>query len=457
MSLLNEVASIAGIARDSKKGVEDVVVSMIPQIVMLIAGLISSVLIARGLGTTGMGYYAIIMSVSGFVTVLTDLGINHTAIRYASLAASHDDTEGQLAVLRWAFRLRMALAFLVTVIVCLLAPYLADIVWKAGEIAPLLQLSLLICIFGAIAAVPMVYFQSIKRFRMNAIVSTGQTVISMIGILIIAWLGHWSLELVITVSVIASFAGMLAFIILVPRASFISASNLKKPVKDLVGLFLRAPAVNIGRSLDDTDPNKFALYMMVSSIAVAIMMRSDIWLMGFYLSDKGQVGIYSVAMYFTIPLTVILGAINTALWPRGSALKTAGETVRLLKTTFYLSAAVAVPGLAYSIVGPYFMPLIFGQAYGSGVLLGQILCFSYCIAILMCPLGVIGYSFGMVKEFWWINIIQLSAVIAINVLFLPSWGPLAAALAFAAQNLIGFVIGNFILYRKIMRLSMIRH
>src|SRR5271157_57687 len=453
MSLLNEIASIASIARDSKKGVEDVIVSMIPQVVTLIAGLIASVLIARGLGTTGMGYYALIMSVSGFVAVLTDLGVNHTAIRYASLAASHDDTEGQFAVLRWAFRLRIALAFLVTAIVCLLAPYLADVVWKAGQITPLLQLSLLICIFGAIAAVPMVYFQSIKQFRMNAIVSTGQTLISMLGILIIAWLGHWSLEMVISVSVIASFIGMLAFIILVPKASFISSMNLRKPVSDLMRQFIRAPAVNAGRSLDDMDPNKFALYMMISSIVVAIMMRSDIWLMGFYLPDKSQVGIYSVAMYFTIPLTVILGAINTALWPRGSALKTADETVRLLKTTFYMSAVVAVPGLLYSIVVPYFMPLIFGQAYSSGIILGQLLSFSYCIAILMCPIGVIGYSFGMVKEFWWINIIQLAALIAINVAFLPTLGPVAAALSVVAQNLVGFVLSGGILLRKMREMQ----
>src|SRR5450759_2938469 len=114
---------------DSLKAIEDVIVSMVPQAATLLTGIVASALIARGIGASGVGQYALIVSISGFTVALSDLGIGQTAIRYASRAASQNDSESQFAVLRWAFRLRVSLSLVFSFTAFLLAPIIAGGVW----------------------------------------------------------------------------------------------------------------------------------------------------------------------------------------------------------------------------------------------------------------------------------------------------------------------------------------
>jgi O-antigen/teichoic acid export membrane protein len=55
----------------------------------------------------------------------------------------------------------------------------------------------------------------------------------------------------------------------------------------------------------------------------------------------------------------------------------------------------------------------------------------------------------MVKVYWWINAIQLAAVVSITVWLLPIIGPLGAALALIANEVIGVLFAGSILWRRI--------
>lgn len=433
----------------TRKGIEDVIVSMIPQSISVVTGFVTSVLLARGLGPKGMGSYALILSVSGLAVALSDLGIGQTAIRFASQAAERKDTETQLAILRWAFRLRMLLVLLTSLIAFAFAPVVADRLWHETSLSPLVRLSLLTGIFTAIAAIPTIYFQSLKRFKMNAAVAVGQTLVSFVGIVIIAFLNKWSLELVIAVSVVAAGWGAITFMFLVPKASFFVMQDFRQPCTQFLKKLLQAPNKKYSgsKSLDSTGMNEFAFFMVLSSVIVTVIMRADIWLMGFYL-NKSQIGLYSVASRFTLPLVIVLGALNTALWPRASALMYEKNTTEMIRKTFQISILVALLGLIYSIMAPFATPYIFGSSYREGVFIGQILCLRYCISILICPLGIIGYSFGFVKVYWWVNLIQLIVVVIGNILFLKYFGVIAAGLSLLAMELVGFIVISVILIKK---------
>jgi O-antigen/teichoic acid export membrane protein len=424
---------------------------MIPQSVGLAAGLATSILIARGLGPKGMGNYALILSVSGLATALSDLGIGQTAIRFASRAAATGDTAGQLAILRWAFRLRMLLAGTISTTVFIFAPILAGTAWKEATLSPLVRLSLLTGLFTAAASIPTVYFQSLKRFKMNAAVMVGQTLLTAAGIVLIAVLKSWSLELIITVSVVATGLGAIVFMILIPRESFFIRQEFRRQIGKTFINLLRAPRTrgDSSASLDSTSANSFVLFMLVSTVTVALTMRSDVWLMGYFL-DKSQIGLYSVATRFTLPLVVVLNALNTALWPRASSITSHAKISELIGKTVRLSGMVTFGGLLYSILVPLAMPLLFGSPYRSGIFVAQILCFRYCLSILICPIGVIGYSFGMVKVFWWINIIQLIAVVIIDILLLPRIGAVGAGLALIANELINLILVSTIIWRRLV-------
>ncbi|WP_460596942.1 oligosaccharide flippase family protein [Geomonas sp. Red276] len=433
----------------TRRAIEDVIVSMIPQVVSVVTGFVTSILIARGLGPKAMGDYALILSVSGLAAALSDLGIGQTAIRFASRAVETNDKEAQFAVLRWAFRLRMLLVVMASLSAFIVAPVVAKSLWHEADLSFLVRVSLLVGIFTAVAHIPTIYFQSLKRFKMNAFISTGQTVVSFAGILLLALLKKWSLETVITVSVVAAGAGAVAFILLVPRGAFFRWREFRKPVRELPQMLLRAPVVGAGSGgMDTTGANTFAFFMLLSSVLVTITMRADVWMMGYFL-DKAEIGLYSIATRFTMPLVILLGALNTALWPRASALTDFDKTMAMIRKTIGLSLLVAVFAMVYSLVAPYATPLFFGQKYADAVLLGQALCVRYVVSLLVCPIGIIGYSFGLVRLYWLVNLLQLVGVVVINMALLPRFGAMGAAMALICNEVIGFIFSAGIIWRKV--------
>jgi len=86
------------------------------------------------------------------------------------------------------------------------------------------------------------------------------------------------------------------------------------------------------------------------------------------------------------------------------------------------------------------IPFLFGSKFSSAVLLSQLLCLRFCVAIVTCPLGVVGYSLGLVGRYLVVNLVQLVAVLAINVLLMPVMGVYAAAIALLVNEVIGAIL-----------------
>ena len=71
---------LLGVFRTSRQGVKDVIVSMVPQVVGVVTGFVSSILIARSLGPHDLGRYALVMSLMTVAVNLSDLGIGQAAV-----------------------------------------------------------------------------------------------------------------------------------------------------------------------------------------------------------------------------------------------------------------------------------------------------------------------------------------------------------------------------------------
>ncbi len=422
----------------SRKGIEDTAISFVPQAAYLVSGVLISVLLARGLGPAGMGEYALISSIAGLAAILSDLGIGNTAIHYASRAAAHGDTALQFSVLRWAFRLRLILVVLITTAIFFCIPAVADDIWHAPHLSFLFRLSLLIGVFTAISSIPTIYFQSIKHFKMNSLVAVGQTMIMTIGIGVLAILNKWSLEMVIIVSIVAAGLGAVVFQYLVPRAVFFDFKEARRQLQEGVIGFVRAPKFNVGdaRQSISGDIHTFAIYMILSSVVLQVALRSDVWLMGYFL-DKGQIGLYNVATKYVLPLSMALGAMSTAFWPRAAAVTTSSAAHEIISKTFRLSSVAAAFALLYAITAPLTAPFFFGSDYRGSVLLGQLLCVRYCISMLLFHFGIIGYSLGLVKILFWMNLVQMFIVIFGNILLLPVMGATGAAITLLVYELAG--------------------
>ena len=415
---------------------------MTPQIVGVFTGFFGSVLIARGLGPVGLGQYALVMSLAGIAGSLSDMGLGQTAIRYASQAANAGHEAGFFAVLRWAFRVRILLVILVTGILSAVSPLLARHVWHDEALTIYLRLGLLGGVFAAICSIPNLYFQSLKRFGISAVIISAQRLLVFLGILLLAWTGMWSLFRVLGMQIAGQAMAALLFLGSTPFVALVSRSDFS----GLGRRWLAPPEMQ--HPQDGAQPQGFALPMMLSTLIVLVTLQADVWAMGYFLSRK-ELGLYSAATRFTFPLTMLLGAINTALWPRASAAPDTAAARRLLLRTFRLAAAAAAVVVLYAGIAPLLAPLLFGSAYSASVAPAQVLCLGYAVAILSCPIGVVGYSFGMVRVYWIINLVQLAVVAVTLTMLLPRLGVYGAAWSFFANATTGGVIVGFMLWRRL--------
>ena len=441
-------------AQGSEKGVRDVAALTLPQVVKALTGFITSIWLTRGLGPSGLGQYALVMSVSETVVGLSDLGIGQTAVRYASLAASRNDTEGQVAVLRWAFRIRIALVGMMVVALFIAAPFLAETVWHAAGLAPVIRIGLLTAIFTAFAVVPVLYFQSLRKFGMNSAVQIGQTVISFIGIAVLAWFSLWDISLVVGVVAGAAALGTFVFLTIVPRRIWWPPIGTREERKGSWLAQWRVPRVVTGgqEKMDPTNANAFAIYLILSTVIVLVTLRLDVWLMGILLT-KSDIGHYNAGMRLALPLTMVLGAFTTALWPRASALTTPPQARALIRKTIGGSLLLAAGGVLYAFTVPYLAPVLFGAEYEASVPVSRVLALGYAVAMLGNPVSVIGYGLGLARYYWITNILQMLVVVIMLLWLLPLWGPVAAAVTFVVNNAVGGLVNGALLWRRVRQLA----
>jgi O-antigen/teichoic acid export membrane protein len=446
------IAQTKEVIFESLKAIEDVTVSTFPGMATLLTGVITAALIARGLGPFGMGQYALVISVSTFTVGLSDMGIGQTAIRYASRAVSQGDVEGQFAILRWTFRLRMLFVLGLSLVVFVLAPTIAGTIWHDNGLAPILQLSLLIGIFGTLAHVPIIYSQSIRRFRMNSIIQVAQALISFAGIVLVAFFALWHVELVIIVSVIVTFIGALAFITVTPKAAFFKFDTSWRSIHFKVRGALTPPAIKGGETsaLDSSNIGSFARFNFLDQMVSVAATYAAVWIMGIFLI-KSQIGVYAVAGYVALPISLLITAITTALWPRVAAATTLKGNKDLLRSAMLLTIVTVIGALFYAVFAPLLIPLVFGAGYASGILVARLLCLGWCIYLFTVPIGLVAYNFGVVRISWLINVVELIIIITINVWLLPVIGPLAAASAFVISQIFGTAGNGIFLWNKIRR------
>src|ERR1039458_1699311 len=119
------------------RAVADVSVLLVQQVASTGISAITSVLTARGLGPSGLGLVALAQNVTGLSGSLSNLGVNQTALRYASREMAAGNQAAAFSVLRWAFRQRMALVLAITAVAYAFAPMLANNLWHKPELTRL--------------------------------------------------------------------------------------------------------------------------------------------------------------------------------------------------------------------------------------------------------------------------------------------------------------------------------
>jgi len=309
------------------------------QVLIIAVGLGLTIVIARLLGPTGNGLYALAMLLPTMLATFLNFGIAPANVYFV----------GRREVsLRTAFRATMFLWVTLSAFGCVLAAIIIEFAhdaWFHGVPTPLLWLAvvsfpvtmLLSLIAGLLQAIE--DFSAYNRVMLAAPLAT--FVLSLIAV--------WVLRLGVVGALVAAVIG---------SASGLSAAYAV--LKPRVDIEPRTPGSYGRRCLS------YGWKAQLSNVLSFFNYRADVLLLNYFLNPAAA-GIYMIAVKIAEQLWLIPGAVNTVILPRLSAMHREEEKRRFLtpfiaRWLLVLSACGAVVLVA---VGKPLIGILFGRAYAA--------------------------------------------------------------------------------------------
>ncbi len=371
------------------------------QYAMTLIGLVNGVITARWLGPTGRGQFQLLTLLPTMLSNFVKLGIPQASVFYmrrrgapASAVASNSIwfavvMGGAAAAVCWFWRDWLLDNVLKETPAVLLAPSLALIPFV------LLQFYLL-----GVA-------QAQERFREYNVRQVVPNVLALVGLTITLVFLHLGLVGAVLVQVVIQVFMTLWMTWRVHREA---------PLTMRVDTELARGMLSFGGK------------SYVQTLVATQHRRLDQFLVAFYLAPA-DVGIYAIASNFSGLLLGIAESAGTVMFPRLAGLEERDAhlaTTRVCRRTLFI---LAVGGLAFAVVGPIAIPLLYGRQFDGAVVPLLIILPGLLPAALYQLLTRNFTSRGKQEVNIVAAVIALATNIGLNVVLIPRMGISGAALA----------------------------
>lgn len=396
------------------------------KILIYIITFLSSVYIARALGPSEKGCYAIFQTIVAFIVQFEFLGISNAVTYYAS---KNKDCSGKcFGVILFVFLVSL---FLNSIIFLIL--YINKVDYGFNGV-----LFFLVFLTGSLS---LLYMLISNLF---------------VGLNNISKFNFLELSSCIMLLLFSASCYMLTGKLTSRSMVIITLSNLLL-VNFLSIIFLRG-IKPLFEKVFFVELIKYAFRSYLSCLAVALVLKIDIFMLKRYVSDE-QLGLYSLAVNLAELFYMVSSSIVLVVFPKFSSIADFGEKAvymkRLLKGMFFISVPVL---LAFAFIAPIFIKFFYGVDYAYS---------SYSLRILLPGIFFWTYYnyfsvfFASENKFIhtiWIPIVATALNVFLNYFLIPRFGINGAAVAstityFSSCLLIAFCYINH--YNAKMRVKTI--
>jgi O-antigen/teichoic acid export membrane protein len=373
--------------------------------------LVSSIILARAMGTTNFGTYSFILSLSLILTIPIKTGIGTLVVRETSTAMQCKDMQTFTTLWHWAIRRSLALSMIA------ILPMVA-IAIKAQDMraAPLLL---------GLVILP---FHSLNACRSSALRGIGRVALSQIPEDLIR-------PLVLSIGVIAMWQ-LLDAQVLTPEAG-LAAYLLSSLILFVIGsAVVRAHLVR-GLREEHAQPLKDRWSNSTIPLGILGAMKmitnyTDIVLLGFFC-DASQVGIYRVCSQGAAIAAVGMHASNAIMGPRFAQAfqrRDKDALLRLSRQASWMGMAISIPAaILASLAGREILGLAYGIDYVQGWSTLVILMFGQTFSATMGPIGILLSMTNNERGAAVLVGLGGALNIALNLWLIPAYGAEGAAIA----------------------------
>lgn len=181
---------------------------------------------------------------------------------------------------------------------------------------------------------------------------------------------------------------------------------------------------------------------IATGVVYVINAKADILLLS-KLANLESVGIYDAANELVLVILIIPSLISQVLYPYLSqqfhkCKEVLGEIINL---SMRIIIAVSVPvSFGLVILAPKIISLLYGHKYTQSAIVLQIMGSGLSIVFLRSILGWVLAAIEKVNVMMWINIYNLALNIIFNVILIPMYGYIGAAIATITSMVFGTII-----------------
>jgi len=357
-------------------------------------------LLARFLGPAKFGLYTTSLALAIIVTDAIDLSIGGSIIKFGSKL---DKKSGSF--IKYGFLLKLFLGFSLGGLFALISQPLAD--WLHPEIKTPLLLSSLFIPAVFLLRFPRALLQSQKKFLKD---STLEVTTSFLRLGFVLGFYCFFQLTVVTALLAYLFSATGAFLIAVTFVSW---------------RFLKAPITKNTKQ----DFFSFQKWLTLGFIIAAVHGRIDSAIL-LKLVGPVTTGIYQAAYRFFMPVIQLAAALSLVFAPRFASFGDKTKTRTYLIKSSQLTLAVSFLVFLIIPLAPLFVKLIYGSDYVSAVLPTQILSIGFFAFLAGAPfVSHLIYSKAKTKIFFFLSIFQLTLIVSLNFLLVPSLKAVGAAIA----------------------------
>jgi O-antigen/teichoic acid export membrane protein len=387
-----------------------------------------AVFVARSLGPSTFGLYALGLTIFNVLIVLTPLGLETGVVRFMSRYLGLRDRAAARRTLIQATLVVVGSGLTVGFVLMMLSKPIAISLYHQSGLRQVLVFFGMAIPLAALATILLEGIRSFQTVRYTVLVKyvwepCGKFLFSAWFL----WAGY-------------ALVGVVGSLIV---TLLISVMILMKGAKAVAGVGSRDV-----RSVT-LDGSKailaFCLPLTLSNSLGAIAPRSDVLILGYWVSSA-EVGVYSAAGQTASVLALFLGSLNTLCAPMIGEIAATRDLTRLRQV--YQAVArwtlvCTVPVFVLLVIFGQDILALFGSAFSGGAVCLIILAFGQVVYSISGLSGTILLMFGHSRMVMWNTLVLAVLLVGSNWWCIPRWGILGAGIAVAICMVAVTVISAF--------------
>ena len=389
---------------------KDTLVSLVGNGLVALSGTLFTILVARGMTPPQFGTLSALLALAFLLSSLGDLGISSALINFIPKLKSERNT-----IVSLSFVVQSAVA-IILIIVFYIGSFWHEVL-VPGSTNYLFFITSLVSAFAVISGFAKNLLKAERKFVYASIIQVLESVVKLIPVGILYFYFSLSINDVLL--------SVLSAIILA------SIFALYKEFKNITIVF---PKYYFKKIFHFT---KWVAIMRGFSVAIS---RVDVILLN-ALGTNHQAGIYAAASRITMLFALLVSSLGSVVAPRFSSFNKRKQVTSYIKKISLLIGGVSILMVLSILLSPLIVNTVFGSQYAAAIPVFRYL----TLAMIPFLLSIITtnpliYFFNKPNFTALATAIQVGLLVVIEVILIPTMGPMAPTIALAVSNTVVLIL-----------------